>query len=402
MPAGRIMEGSHAVAQAVGLCRPNVIVAYPITPQTHIVEALAQMVADGEINAQFVNVESEFAAASMVLGASTVGARVYTASSSQGILLMTEVLYNISGLRLPVILTCVNRSVSAPLNIWNDQQDSMSVRDSGWLQFYAEDPQEAADLHICAYKVAEDNRVLLPAMVCMDGFLLSHVFEPVELPEQEKVDSFLPPYKPVHTLDPDNPITMGTYADPQTYLEIRYMLNQAVLRSRDIIAETAQQFTETFGRKIYPFVEPYRMDDAETALVAMGSIAAVAKDAVDERRAQGERVGVLRVVTFRPFPAAEILDALQGVERVGVLDKAISLGAGGPLALEVRNALYGHDGPAVTGFILGLGGRDVSTKSIHRALDRLRGPAADMLFVDLDTELVGDLAQTWQREWQPA
>ena len=402
MPAGRIMEGSHAVAHAVRLCRPNVISAYPITPQTHIVEALAQMVADGEVDAEFVNVESEFAAASLVLGASAVGARVYTASSSQGILLMTEVLYNISGLRLPVILTCVNRSVSAPLNIWNDQQDSISVRDAGWMQFYAEDPQEVADLHICAYKIAEDKRVLLPAMVCMDGFLLSHVFEAVEIPEQETVDSFLPPYKPVHTLDPDHPLTMGAYADPETYLEIRYILNQAMVGAHDVIADIAQQFTDTFGRKIYPFVEPYRMEDAETALIAMGSIAAVAKDAVDERRARGERVGVLRVVTFRPFPGKEIVEALQGVKTVGVLDKSISLGAGGPLAIEVRNALHGVDGPAVSGFILGLGGRDVSTQSIHGVIDRLKGPPGDTLFVDLDRELVGELARTWEREWQPA
>jgi pyruvate ferredoxin oxidoreductase alpha subunit len=270
------------------------------------------------------------------------------------------------------------------------------------MQFYAEDPQEVADLHICAYKIAEDKRVLLPAMVCMDGFLLSHVFEAVEIPDQETVDSFLPPYKPVHTLDPDRPLTMGAYADPQTYLEIRYILNQAMVGGHDVIAETAQQFTDTFGRKIHPFVEPYRMEDAETALIAMGSIAAVAKDAVDERRARGERVGVLRVVTFRPFPGKEIVEALQGVKTVGVLDKSISLGAGGPLAIEVRNALHGVDGPAVSGFILGLGGRDVSTQSIHGVIDRLKGPPGDTLFVDLDRELVGDLARTWEREWQPA
>jgi len=402
MPAGRILEGSAAVAHAVRLCRPHVVAAYPITPQTHIVENLAQMWADGQIGCEFTNVESEFAAASVVLGASAAGARAYTASSSQGILLMTEVLYNISGLRLPVVLTCVNRSISAPLNIWNDQQDSISVRDSGWMQFYAEDPQETLDLHICAFKIAEDHRVLLPAMVCMDGFLLTHCYEPVEIPEQDAVDKFLPARQPLHALDPQKPVTLGAYADPSYYMEHRYIVNSAMVSSAGVIGEVLNDFTAAFGRTLHPFVESYRMEGARQALVAMGSIASVVKDAVDERRARGELVGLVRIITFRPFVADQVAAALAGVERVAVLEKAISVGAPAPLVTEVRSALYGGSDAVVSGFVIGLGGRDVTTASIHRVLDRLQGPPGDNLFVDLNPELIGDLAPALEREWQKA
>jgi len=402
MPAGRILEGSAAVAEAVRLCGPHVVAAYPITPQTHIVENIAQMVADGRIACEFTNVESEFAAASVVLGASAAGARAYTASSSQGILLMTEVLYNISGMRLPVVLTCVNRAISAPLNIWNDQQDSVSVRDAGWMQFYAEDPQEALDLHICAFKIAEDQRVLLPAMVCMDGFLLTHCYEPVEIPEQDAVDKFLPPRAPLHALDPQRPVSLGAYADPSYYMEHRYIVNRAMLSSHDVIAEVARDFEQVFGRRVNPFIEQYRMEGATRALVAMGSISSVIKDAVDERRERGEPVGLVRLVALRPFPHREIAEALAGVERVAVLEKAISVGAVGPLVGEVRDALYGRAAPVISGFVIGLGGRDVTTASIHRVLDRLEGPPGDNLFVDLRPELIGELAPSLQREWETA
>jgi len=398
----KVIEGSMAVAEAVKRCRPAVISAYPITPQTHIVEDLAQMVADGQLECEFVNSESEHSAASIVLGASAAGARTFTASSSQGILLMVEVLYNIAGLRLPVVLTCANRAISSPLNIWNDHQDSMACRDTGWIQLYAEDNQEVADMHFQAYRIAEDHRVLLPVMVCMDGFILTHAFEPVEIPEQDEVNKYLPSYQPVYRLDPAQPLSLGAFCEPSMYMETRYQLSLALERSKPVIEEAAKEFEAAFGRYSGGLIETYRLDDATEVFVGMGSMMSNVKEMVDELRAQGRRVGVLRVRSFRPFPSQEIVQALAQAERVAVLEKAVSLGSAGILASEIRAtlALNGQQTP-VFGFVVGLGGRDVPHLWLKRIYDRLSGPPADGIWVDLHEELLEpDQAAAWRQQWE--
>jgi pyruvate ferredoxin oxidoreductase alpha subunit len=273
MLKGRMIQGCRAIAETVTLCRPLVISAYPITPQTLIVEELASMVAEGELKAEFVNVEGEHSAASLVLGASATGVRVFTATSSQGLLYMSEVVFNIAGMRLPVVMVNANRSVSAPLNIWTDQQDSMSMRDSGWLQLYAENNQEACDLILQAYKIAEDHRVMLPVMVCVDGFVLPHAFEVVDLPTQEDADAFLPPYQPIYRLDPDDPYTMGAFAEPDKYMETRYMIQRTMETSIPIVEEVAGEFKRAFGRTSGGLFEKYRVEDASTVVVALGWLA---------------------------------------------------------------------------------------------------------------------------------
>jgi pyruvate ferredoxin oxidoreductase alpha subunit len=358
-----ITEGSHAVAEAVGYCRPQVIAAYPITPQTHIVEALADMVANCKIDAEYITVESEFSALSACLGASAAGSRVYSATTSQGLALMFEVCFNCAGMRLPVVMSIVNRALGAPLSIWNDQQDSISLRDSGWLQLYAEDNQEATDLHYLAYRVAEDHRILLPAFVCFDGFILSHTYEPVDMLTQEQVDGFLPPFRPYQKLDAADPISFGLFASPDYYMEFRYAIDQAMNRARTVIPEAGKVFSEMFGRDYSGLVEEYRLDDADCAIVAMGSICGTVKDAIDDMRNDGKKVGLLKLRAFRPFPVNEVQKALKGVSTVAVLDKNISLGSKGAVALEVRDALYGTQIP-VYDFIIALGGRDVRKKDI--------------------------------------
>jgi pyruvate ferredoxin oxidoreductase alpha subunit len=388
----KLMEGSRAVAEAVASCRPLVISAYPITPQTHIVQELAQMVADGKLKAEYVNVESEHSAASVVLGASATGVRVYTATTSQGLLLMTEVLYNIAGMRLPVVMTCVNRAVSAPLNIWTDQQDSISVRDSGWIQLYAEDGQEAVDLTFQAYRIAEDHRIMLPVMICMDGYVLSHAYESLDVPGQEEVDSFLPPFQPVYRLDPDEPLTFGAYAEPDKYMETRYMIHRAQQKALEVIPEVAREFERIFGRPSGGLLQTYRMEGASTAVVAMGSMVAAVREAVDGLRARGEKVGVVKLVSYRPFPRESLYRSLRETQHVVVLDKAISLGSGGPLATEVRAIFQGEaEAPRISGFIAGLGGRDVPVESIEAAIVRAQQGVVEAEFLDLrdDLELEG-------------
>jgi pyruvate ferredoxin oxidoreductase alpha subunit len=390
--ARRIMEGSRAVAEAVALCQPQVVAAYPITPQTHIVHEIAQMVADGQLKLEFVNVESEHSAASVVLGASATGVRVFTSSSSQGLILMSEVLFNMAGMRLPVVLACVNRALSAPLNIWTDHQDSMVVRDAGILQFYSENAQEAADLTFLAYRVAEDHRVLLPAMVCLDGYVISHAWEVVDIPEAEQVASYLPSFRPRYRLDPAQPLSLGMYAEPDKYMETRYMLQQAMERSIGVIQEAAHDFERAFGRPCPGLMEEYHTEDAETVLVAMGSMTATAKIVVDQRREAGERVGLLKLVTYRPFPRELLYRALKPARRVVVLDKAVSLGLEGPLGTEVRALFLGRPRPPrISSFIVGLGGRDVTEAVISDALKRARRGQRQGEFLDLrpDLELEG-------------
>lgn len=384
----KLLEGSQGIAEAVALCRPQVIAAYPITPQTHIPQELAEMVADGKLKAEWVNVESEHSAASVVLGASATGVRVFTASSSQGILLMNEVLFNIAGMRLPVVLVCVNRAVSAPLNIWNDQQDSISQRDTGVIQLYAEDNQEAADLIYQAYRVAEDHRVLLPVMVCLDGYVLSHAWETIDIPSQEQVDSFLPPFKPLYKLDPENPLSFGMYMEPDKYMETRYMIQHTMEQSIGIIQKVAHDFERTFGRPAAEIIDEYQTQDATTILVGLGSMVSLFKEVVDQLRFQGQKVGVLKIVCYRPFPKEQLYQALKGAKNIVVIEKATSLGFGGPVAGELRSVFYGcPQQPAISGFIAGLGGRDITAETVKTALEKAHQRQVDTEFLDLRTDL---------------
>ena len=381
-----ITEGSFAVADAVRLCRPQVVAAYPITPQTHIVEALADMVANGKLDADYITVESEFSALSACLGASAAGSRTYSATTSQGLALMFEVCFNVAGMRLPIVMTIANRALGAPLSIWNDQQDSISLRDSGWLQFYAEDNQEATDLHYIAYRVAEDPAVLLPAFVCFDGFILSHTYEPIEMLKQEDADKYLPKFAPEDRLDAKDPISFGMYATPDYYLEFRYENDKVLKDARTAIRKAGKEFGKMFGRDYSAMVEGYQMEGAETVIVAMGSICGTVKDTIDDMRAEGKKVGLLKIRVFRPFPSEDVTKALSKAKRVAVLDKNISLGAKGAVALEIKDALYGSSIP-VYDYIIALGGRDVRKKDIREIVALAEKGKGDQ-FYGLRTEVL--------------
>jgi pyruvate ferredoxin oxidoreductase alpha subunit len=371
----KITEASHAIAEAVKMAKPAVIAAYPITPQTHIVEKLSEFVADGEISSEYIRVESEFGAISACLGASATGVRSYTATCSQGLALMNEVLFIVSGMRLPVCMTVVNRALSAPINIWNDHQDSISARDTGWIQMYAETSQECYDLTLMQFKISEDKRVLTPSMVCLDGFTLSHVYEPVDIPEQKSVDKFLPGYRPYHAvLDPEQPLTLGPIGFPSEYMELRRSQVDAIEDSLKIIEGVYDEFSDLFPVKIknsrterYFHVEEYMMEDADVVLVAMGSVCGTIKVAIDRLRETGEKVGLLKLITYRPFPREAIKKALKGVAKVAILEKAISPGGDGPLYCEISSLFYDEKNrPSLRNFIMGLGGRDVTLDHVVR------------------------------------
>lgn len=386
-----LLEGSRAVAEAVKLCKPGVISAYPITPQTHIVEDLAQMVADGELNAQFVNVESEHSAASVVLGAVATGVRSFTATSSQGLFYMAEVVFNIAGMRLPLVMTCANRAISAPINIWNDQQDSISLRDAGWIQLYAENNQEVVDFHLMGYRISEDKSIMLPVMVCMDGFILTHGIEMVDMPEQERVDKFLPAYKPLYKLDTADPISMGLLADPDYYMEARFAIKKTLEDTLAVIPKVSGEFKNIFGRDYKDcLVEEYQTKDAEKVIVAMGSVCGTIKEVVDGARKKGKKVGLLRVISFRPFPYKIVYEALKDIPKVAVLDKSVSLGALSPLAIEVKAAFSGKKKApkVISSFVAGLGGRDITPESIKDILRKLTQKEVDLEFIDLKPELL--------------
>jgi len=389
-----VIEGSMALAEAVKLCRPKVISAYPITPQTHIVEDLSQMVADGEIDCEYVNVESEFTAASVVMGASTAGVRTYTATTAQGLFLMYEVLYNIAGSRLPINLTCANRAVSAPISIWNDQQDSVAVRDAGWIQIYCEDSQEIHDFQPIAYKVAEHPRIRLPIMTMMDGFVLTHTYEPIKRMDQEMVDQYLPPYEPVVKLDVERPLTFGAFAMPDTYHEIRYMLNRAMMNSKPLLENAFREFSETFGREYHPYFEEYRTEDADVILMTMGSLAGTIKEGVDRMRADGEKVGLLKLRTARPWPAAELRKALNHASVVAVIEKDISLGHEGTVSSDLKAVYHRRDGPLVHSFVAGLGGRDVPVRDIIKTYEEakaMREPVDGPIWVGVNHDIIPEV-----------
>lgn len=366
------IEGSNAIAQVIKLCRPAVISAYPITPQTHIVEDLAKFKADGEADFEFVRSESEFAAASIVLGASATGVRTYTATSSQGLLLMTEVIFTIAGMRLPVVLTCANRAVSSPINIWNDQQDVMVVRDSGWIQLFAKDNQEAVDLHIIAYKIAEQLKI--PVMVNVDGFILTHTVEQVDMPTLEEVKKYLPDYVPTpgQYLDVDNPVSLGSFATPDTYMEIRKDLADDLAAAKKTVSGELAKFAKTFGRGNGELTEYYGARNAEVVFVAMGSAAGTVMDAVDELNQESKdrtlfcpsSAGLVSIKCFRPFPEEELLKKLKNAKYIAVLDKNISLGKEGVLATELKSIAHNNLNGKIQSFIIGLGGRDVTKEMI--------------------------------------
>ena len=384
------IEGSHAVAHVVAQCRPNVISAYPITPQTHIVEELADIVGAGQLDAEFINVESEFSAASVVLGASAAGARAYTATSSQGLLLMSEVIYCIAGMRLPIVMTCANRAISAPLSIWNDHQDSMAVRDAGWIQLHAEDNQEASDLHIQAFKIAEQT--FLPVMVCMDGFILTHAYEPVDLPEQKEVDDFLPTFKPRHIVDPRWPRGIGLFADPRFYMETRYILHRALEKSEETIKEVSSEFAKAFGRESGGFIKTYKLEEADVVVVSMGSVVGTIKELIDQLEEEGKKVGLLQICSYRPFPRHEVYRALKDKMNIVVLEKCISLGRGGILASDVRWSFPRAEKKDrdISSFVAGLGGRNISIDDLRYMVEKVGKEPVEFEFLGLRTELIAE------------
>jgi pyruvate ferredoxin oxidoreductase alpha subunit len=380
-------EGSHAVAEAVALCRPEVICAYPISPQTHIVEGLGEMVKSGALaSCEFINVESEFAAMSVAIGASAAGARAYTATASQGLLFMAEAVFNASGLGLPIVMTVANRAIGAPINIWNDHSDAMSQRDCGWIQLFAEDNQEALDLHIQAFRLGEE--LSLPVMVCMDGFILTHAYERVDIPTQPQVDAYLPPYAPRQILDPAEPVSIGAMVGPEAFTEVRYLAHAKQMQALELIPGYAEEFRAVFGRNSGGLLRSYRAEDADTLVVALGSVLGTIKDTVDEMRANGIRIGVLGLTCFRPWPHAAVRAALERAKCVVVLEKSLAVGLGGIVSSNVRTSLAAPATPVYT-VIAGLGGRTITRASLHKAFaEAIAGRLAAVSFLDLDRAAV--------------
>ncbi|MBN2809645.1 MAG: pyruvate ferredoxin oxidoreductase [Deltaproteobacteria bacterium] len=372
------IEVSLAISEAVRLANVDAIAAYPITPQTHIVEHLSELVASGELDAAFIPVESEHSAMSVCAGTSAAGARTYTATSSQGLALMNEILYIIPALRLPVVMTIANRAVSGPISIWNDHSDIMGVRDTGWIALFAENGQEAFDLSLMAFKIAEDHRVLLPISVNIDGFTLSHVIEPHEFLDQDEVDKFLPPYTPAVQLNPDAPVSMGTVGIPEIFSEAKKCQDEVLKGSEAVIKEVFADFGERFGRH-YKVVETYRSEGAETLLLTMGSVGETAMEAIDRLRDEENRpVGLIRLRLWRPFPVEALRAEMSGVKTLAVIDRAVSFGGtAGPVAGEIRSALYSTDqAPYVASFIAGLGGRDITISDFMAVVDQAEKMAA--------------------------
>jgi pyruvate ferredoxin oxidoreductase alpha subunit len=383
----RQIQGSRAVAEAVALARPEVICAYPITPQTRIVESLGEMVRTGQLaSCEFVNVESEFAALSVSIGASAAGARAYTATSSQGLLFMAEAVYNAAGLGLPIVMTIGNRAIGAPVNIWNDHSDSMSMRDAGWIQLYAETNQEALDLHIQAFRLAEE--LSCPVMVCMDGFILTHAYDRVDIPTQAQVDAFLPPFEPRQALDPADPVSIGALVGPEAFTEVRYLAHHKQQRALSLIPQLSTAFQAGFGRASGGLIRSYRTEDAQTIVVALGSVNGTVQEVVDEMRAAGTSIGSVSVCSFRPFPLSALRDALGQAKRVVVLEKCLAVGLGGIVSDGVRKALSGIQLKGYT-VIAGLGGRAITRASLRQLFeDAVADELEQVTFLDLNADVV--------------
>ncbi len=363
----KVVEISHAIAEIVSKVGPKVVAAYPITPQTHIVERLSELVANGELDAEYLNVESEHSAMSATMGAQATGIRAYTATASQGLALMHEVLSVVAGERLPIVIHVANRTLSAPLTIWNDWSDSFPERDNGWLQFYAENGQDAVDTTLMAYRIAENHNVLLPVMINIDGFILSHVYEPVDVPEKEKVKEFVGEYNPLVKLDVDNPMTIGEYATPENFQEFKEEQWNAMNNARDVIKFVAKEFNDKFGRSYGDgLVETYNMEHAKYAIITMGSIVGTFKHFIDVNKI--DDVGIIKIRSFRPFPYDDLISITSNLESVGVFEKVISLGLGGPLAQEIKSYVK----KPIESFVGGLSGRDITLNDVKYMFDKVR------------------------------
>jgi pyruvate ferredoxin oxidoreductase alpha subunit len=378
MASRRGMEVSIAAAEAVRQANADVIAAYPITPQTHIVEHLAELVNNGELDAEFIPVESEHSAMSVCIGSTAVGARSFTCTSSQGLALMSEIVYIAASLRQPVLMLLANRSLSGPLGIWNDHSDIMSIRDCGWIQVFAENGQEVYDHVFIGYRVAEDRNCLLPFLVSLDGFILTHMIEPIELLDQEVVDRYLPPYKPLYSLHPDHPVTMGAFAGPLLFTETKKAQDEALKDALPYLKKGWQEFGDLTGRYYHP-IEQYQTEGAKVVLVTQGSLGGTASIAIDNLREKGEAAGLVKVRLWRPFPFAEFKEAVRGAELVVVLDRAISYGGpGGPLASEIRSALYAEERrPRVVNVIAGIAGRDVAPEDFEQMLHQAHNKSGE-------------------------
>ncbi|MCU7795591.1 MAG: pyruvate ferredoxin oxidoreductase [Candidatus Thiodiazotropha sp. (ex Myrtea spinifera)] len=381
------IEGSHGIAEAVALCRPEIICAYPITPQTHIVEDLGAMVKSGNLEkCEFINVESEFAALSVAIGSSAAGARSYTATASQGLLYMAEAVYNASGLGLPIVMTVGNRAIGAPINIWNDQSDSMSMRDAGWIQLFAETNQEALDLHIQAFRIAET--LSIPVMVCVDGFILTHAFERLDIPEQAEVDRFLPPFEPRQVLDPADPISLGAMVGPEAFTEVRYLAHHKQMQALELIPEIAEEFKTIFGRDSGGLISNYRTENAETLIVTLGSVIGTIADVIDTLRDAGHKIGAISLRCYRPFPKEVLREALKDCQRVVVFEKCLAVGMGGIVASNVRMSTRGLTTPVYT-VIGGLGGRPITRQSLNRLFEKaMLDDLEETTFLDLKCDIV--------------
>jgi len=366
----KTVESSIAIAEAVKNCEPDVVACYPITPSTHIAETLAKFYADGELKS-YITTESEFASISCICGASAAGGRAFSTTSSQGLALMHEVVYAAAGMRLPIVMVVGNRALSAPLNIWCDHQDSIAERDSGWIQLYCESSQEGVDSAIQAFKIAEST--MLPTMVGVDGFYLTHTVEPLDIPTMEEVRKFLPKFQPQVRLDPENPISMGEYALPDTYQSFREDVHKDNLAAKSRIVEVDKEFEQMFGRGHGGLAQGYKSDDADYVFLAMGSVIGNAKEAVDELRAKGKKVGVVKIRSFRPFPEEEVRKLLEGKKHVAVFEKSYSMGSFAPVYADVINSLYSlKKRPVVSSFIGGLGGKDVPVKTVLEIFKTIR------------------------------
>lgn len=366
----KTLEGSFAIAEAVRNCEPDVIACYPITPSSHIAEKLSEFYANGELKS-YITTEAEFTSISACMGASAAGGRAFSATSSQGLALMHEALFATAGLRLPVVMVVGNRALSAPLNIWCDHQDSVAERDSGWVQLYAGNVQEGVDSAIQAFKIAE--KVSLPAMVCIDGFYLTHSVETVDIPGIEKVKKFLPKYNPKIKLDTETPLTLGPYAFPAHYQDFREDVHKDLLAAKKTIVEVDKEFGKAFGREYGGLFETYKAEDADYLFIAMGSVCGNAKDVVDSLREKGEKVGLVRIRSFRPFPNQELAKVLEGKKSIGVFEKSYSFGSAAPLYIEVVNSLFSMDRkPVVSSFVGGLGGKDVTLDTVNNLFKKIK------------------------------
>ncbi len=363
----KVIEGTHAASYAAKLARVEVIAAYPITPSSSVVELLSEMCATGQLKARFIKVESEHSAMASCIGAAAAGARTFTATSSHGLALMHEMLHWAAGSRLPIVMVNVNRAMGPPWTIWADQTDSLSQRDTGWMQYYCESNQEVLDTMLMAYRVSE--RVRMPSMLNLDAFFLSHTCEPVDIPEQEQVDAFLPPWEPEWKIDPRDPHTFGGLATADYYMELRYMMQGAMEEARVIIPEVAARFESSFGRH-YSLVEPIMTDDAEVILITSGTATSTARIVIKDMRARGIPVGLLKLRVFRPFPFEEVQKYTSGARKVAVLDRNLCFGVGGIFCQEVKAALCSRaKRPEVFGYVAGLGGRDITPEVIEDIID---------------------------------